>query len=145
MHRFVLGVVLSTLIFAIAVRISGGQIATANFKAKEIRQGDNIDMDISVDRAPSVDGTIYVHVGPDGDTDELILNCGLGKDATKCQASGRVPVDAKLGKWTIRKISFQTLAPAPEKELAKNGDLSFQVVPHGILTLPDSATVSDIK
>jgi len=144
-RRLVPGLALGAVIFAIAVRLSGGQAATANFKAREIRQGDNIDMDVSVDRAPSVDGTIYVHVGPEGGADQLTLSCGLNKESTRCQASNRVPLDAKLGNWTIIRISFQPLASSPEKDLAKNGDLSFQVVPHGSVTLPDSATVSDIK
>ena len=145
MHKFLAGVALGALIFGIVVHIGRAQMATTNIKVKEIRQGDIINMEVSVDRAPNLDGTLNVRVGPDGENDQLTLRCGLSKDATKCQVGDRMPLDAKVGKWTIRKISFQTLAPAPEKELAKNGDMSFQVVSHGDVILPNSATVSDIK
>jgi len=145
MRKFISGVVLGAVIFGIVVHVSRGQVATTNVKAKEIRQGDIVDMDVSVDRAPSLDGRLFVRVGPDGGGDQLTLNCNLSKDATKCQVGDRMPLDAKLGEWTIKKISFQALASSPEKELMKNGDLSFQVVPRGEVILPTSAAVSDIK
>lgn len=145
MHRFLAGVALGALILGIVVHVSRGQVATADVKAKQVRQGDVIDADVSVDPAPSLDGVVYLHVGPDGGADQLVLSCGLPKAVTKCEASGRMPLDAKLGKWTIMKISFQPSAPSAEKELSRNGDLSFQVDPHGDVVLPDSATVSGIK
>jgi len=146
MLKFIAGVILGALVFGIVVHVSRGQAATANVKAKEIRQGDIINVDVSVDRAPSLDGRLFVHVGPDGGEAILTLVCNLSKDATKCQTGDRMPLDAKLGKWTIGKIGFQASAPSSEKMLIlKNGDLSFQVVPHGEVVLPNSATVSDIK
>jgi hypothetical protein len=145
MPKFFVGVILGALIFGIVAHVSRGQVATADVKAKEIRQGDIINMDVAVDRAPNLDGRLYVHVGPDGGDDQITLNCNLNKDATRCQAGDRMPLDAKLGKWTIRKIAFQALAPSPEKELAKSGATSFQVIPRNGVVVPSSATVSDIK
>lgn len=145
MHKFIAGAVLGALIFGNIVHLGRAQVATANLRAREIRQGDILNMDVSVDRAPNLDGRLYVHVGPDGGDDQLTLFCNLSKDATKCQVGDRMPLDAKLGKWSVRKITFQALAPSPEKELMKNGDLLFQVVSHGEVILPNSATVSDIK
>jgi hypothetical protein len=145
MQRFIAGIFVGALIFGIVVHISRGQTATANIKAKEIRQGDVLDVDVSVDRAPNLNGTLYITVAPDGGGDQFPLTCGLEKDATKCSGNSRMPLEAKLGKWTITKISFQASAPSSEKELKRNGVLSFQVVPHGELILPDRATVSDIK
>jgi len=145
MHKFLVGVALGALIFGIVVHAGRAQVATTNVRANEIRQGDILNMDVSVDRAPNFDGTLSVRVSPEGDNDPLTLSCNLSKDATTCQMGNRIPLEAKVGKWTIRKITFQTLAQAPEKELAKSGDLSFRVVSHGDVILPNSATVSGIK
>jgi len=145
MVKFVSGVVLGAAIFGIVAHVSPGQVATAEVKVKVIRQGDILNMDVSVDRAPNLDGTLSVLVGPDGDEAQVRLNCSLNKDTTKCQVGNRIPLDAKLGKWAIKKITFQALAPSPEKELRKSGDLSFQIVPHRDLIIPDSATVSNIE
>ncbi len=146
MVKFIVGVILSALIFGIVVHVSRGQAtATANLQAQKIRQGDVINMDVSVDRPPNLDGKLFVRVGPDGGDAQVTLDCNLNKDAAKCQVGNRMPLDAKPGKWTIKSISFQTLAPSPEKALTKNGDLSFQVISREDVILPNSATVSDIK
>jgi len=145
MPKFTAGLILGALIFGLLVHVSRGQVAGARVKNKDIPQGDILNMDISVDRAPNLDGTLFARIGPDGDSDRITLTCNLNNGGTVCQAGTRLPLDAKVGKWTIRNISFQTSAPSPEKKLTAEGDLSFQVVPHGEIILPDSATISNIK
>lgn len=146
MRKFVAGIAVGVLVVGLGVRFSRGQeTETTRMAASKVIQGGIINMDVTVNRAPSLDGTIYVHIGPEGGTDQLTLRCNLNTGATTCQSGERMPLDAKLGKWTIRKITFQPLAPSPEKELTKSGDLSFQVIPHGEVVFPDSATVSGIK
>jgi hypothetical protein len=113
-------------------------------KAKVI-QGDNIFMDVTLDKAPNRDGVIYVRVIPDGTPGGAFdLSCGLGASQTKCEASARMALDAKLGKWIISQITFTPVSGEP-KRLMEHGDSSFEVVAHGDIVLPDSATVSDIK
>lgn len=145
MKKFVAGLALGILVVGLGVRFSRGQESETTRMAGKVMQGGIINMDVTVNRAPSLDGRIYVRVGPEGGNDELTLPCNLNTGATMCQAGERMPLDAKLGKWTIRKITFQPLASSPEKELTKGGDLSFQVIPHGEVVFPNSATVSGIK
>lgn len=145
MFKFIAGAILGALIFGVVVHVSRGQVATANLQVQKIRQGDVINMGVSVDRPPNLDGRLFVRVGPDGGDAQVTLDCNLNKDATKCQVGNRMPLDAKPGKWTIKNITFQTLAPSPEKTLTSNGDLSFQVISRDDVILPNSATISDIK
>src|SRR5271154_6133081 len=102
-------------------------------------------MDVTLDKAPNRDGVISVRVIPDGVSNApLDLTCGLGASQTKCQASARMPLDAKPGKWIISQISFMPITGEPKK-LMEHGDSAFEVVAHGDIILPDSATVTDIK
>jgi hypothetical protein len=73
MHKFLVGVALGALIFGIVVHAGRAQVATTNVRANEIRQGDILNMDVSVDRAPNFDGTLSVRVSPEGDNDPLTL------------------------------------------------------------------------
>jgi hypothetical protein len=145
MHKFIVGLVLGVFMFALFTHISRGQSASTNVKNGEIKQGDILNMDVTVEKAPSVDGRIFVDVGPDAGASPVTLLCNLNRDSTKCQAGERLPLDAKVGKWVVMKISFQPLASSPAKELNKHGESSFQVVPRRDIILPDSATISDIK
>lgn len=146
MLKFISGLVLGAAIFGIVAHLCRGQATTAEVKAKDVRQGDDFWMDVSVDKAPNFDGTLNVWVSPDGGGAPIELSGNLNKGMKTCQPHNRMPLNAKLGKWTINRITFQTFAqPQAEKELTKSGLTSFQVVPHGEVILPDGATVSDIR
>jgi hypothetical protein len=145
MSKLIYGLVFGAAIFGIATHISQGQVATAEVKTKEIRQGDTLSMDVSVDRAPNLDGRIVVRISPDGGGLQIEMNCTLNRGETKCQTGTRLPLDAKLGKWMITAISFQSFAQAPVRELVKGGSLFFQVTQHQEIILPNNATVSDLK
>ena len=64
-------------------------------------------------RAPNVDGTLvqWARRGKRSTHAQVRLE----QRRRKVPSGRRMPLDAKVGKWTIRKISFQTLAPAPER------------------------------
>jgi len=140
---FGLALALATVI---SVHVSRAQEAgTAHMEKVKITQGDYVTMDVSLDKASNFGGSIGVTAMPDGAVNGGIsLGCGLGKEQTRCTAGGRLPLDAKLGKWTISEITFAPVAGGA-KVLAKHGDSSFEVVPHAPIVLPDSATVADIK
>jgi hypothetical protein len=113
-------------------------------KAK-VTQGDNVFMDVALDKPSNLAGVIYVRVIPDGTPSAAIdLGCGLEAKRTQCTASQRMPLESKLGKWVVSQITFTPVSGEP-KRLTEHGDLSFEVVPHAAIVLPDSATVSDIK
>jgi hypothetical protein len=143
---FLMFIALATVLTGIASHTARGQEAgTAHMEKAKVTQGDNIFMDVALDKAPNRDGVIYVRVIPDGVSNApLDLTCGLGASQTKCQASARMPLDARLGKWIISQISFMPISGEPKK-LMEHGDSSFEVVAHGDIILPDSATISDIK
>lgn len=141
------------LVVAVAVIVNGtvghtarGQAAaTAHMGNPKITQGDNMSVDVTLDQGSNLDGSVYVQAFPDGSTDNAVgLSCGVEASQTKCQAGARMPLDAKLGKWVIAKITFTPLSGQP-KVLTEHGDVSFEVVPHSGIVLPDSATISNIK
>jgi uncharacterized protein YodC (DUF2158 family) len=123
----------------------GQASTTTRMLNAKIPQGDNISMDLTLDKAPNVGGSIGVTAFPEGAVNGGIsMGCNIASGSAKCTAGVSVPLDAKLGKWVISEITFQPYA-GTAKTLAKHGDTSFEVVAHGELILPDGATVSDIK
>jgi hypothetical protein len=140
------GFVLAMFVLAIPARTTPGQEAsTAHMENVKVKQGDNLSMDLTLDKASNLAGSIVVKISPDGTPDkEINLGCGLEAGRTKCAASTRIPLDGKLGKWTISQIRFAPITGEP-KLLTEHGDSSFEVTAHGEIVLPDSATVSDLK
>jgi hypothetical protein len=145
MHKFIAGLAIGVLAFALLAHISKGQSASTKVRTGEIRQGDIVNMNVTVEKAPNIDGRIFVDVGPDGAASVITLTGGLNREATQCQVGERLPLDAKLGKWVVMKISFVPSAPSSPKELNKHGDSSFEVVARRDVILPENATISDIK
>lgn len=145
MLKFAAGLIVGLLLLGFVTYISRGQSAAVNVKSKEIRQGDNVTMEVTVDKAPNLDGKIYVAAAPIDSKDEIGLTCNLNSGSTTCQVGGPVPLDAKLGKWAVTRVVFQTLAPEKPKTLLQHGEASFQVVARTDVVQPDSATVTDIK
>jgi len=141
------------LLFALGIFLTGiyghaarGQTAgTAHIEKGKITQGDSMSMDVTLDKGSNLAGNVYVVAFPDGATNEgVTLSCGLNPTQTSCTATTRMPLEAKLGKWVISKISFAPIS-GDAKVLSQHGESSFEVVAHGPVVLPDGATVSDIK
>ena len=78
-------------------------------------------------------------------TESLGLGCNLAKGMTKCEAEQSLSLETRLGKWTIKSIIFQANAGSTPKELVRSGDLSFQVIPHGEIVLPEKVTVLELE
>jgi hypothetical protein len=146
MLKFISGMLLGVMMFGIVVHVSRGQVATAQIKKEDVQQGDTFFLDISLDRASNFDGSLTVFTSPEDGASSFELSCGLAKDQKNCRVSNRVPLNAKLGKWDVKRIMFRTGAqPNSDQELAKKGDLSFRVVTHAEAVYPTSATVSDVQ
>jgi hypothetical protein len=150
MKKIVMSLVLATgisILSAVAVYTARGQaVGTAQMENGRVTQGDNMSVDVVLDKGSSIAGGIAVTAIPEGFPNERIsLSCGLEPTQTECKATGRMPLDAKVGKWTISEIAFSPTAGGAPKRLSKHGDSSFEVVAHGRIVLPDSATVSDVK
>jgi hypothetical protein len=130
---------------AVGHALRGQAAATTHMGDPKITQGDNMSVDVTLDQGANLYGTVYILAFPDGSTDNGIgLSCSVPASQTKCQAISRMPLDARLGKWVITKITFTPLSGQP-KVLTEHGGVSFEVVPHSEIVLPDSATISDIK
>jgi hypothetical protein len=139
-------VAVAVFLAAIPVHTTRGQaVATTHVENAKVTQGDNMSMDVVLDKGSNLTGSVSVTAFPDGAVNGGIsLNCGLGPDHTQCKATTLMPLEAKLGKWVISEITF-TPAGGAAKSLGKHGDSSFEVIAHGAVILPDTATVSDIK
>jgi hypothetical protein len=146
MLKIMMGAALGILLVGLATHMTHGQAAgTAQVRKAEVTQGDVVTMDVTVDKAATIEGRVLVKAFPEGMTNGgVTASCVLGAGVTTCPAGGRVPLDAKLGKWVITEITFEPLA-GETRVLSKHGDSSFQVVAHGKIVLPDSATISNIK
>jgi hypothetical protein len=143
MLKFISGIALGVILFGIVAHTSKGQSATAQMKTKEVRQGDNLFIDVSVDRAPNFYGTVTLYVGQaDSAESSIHLNCSLGKDKSTCQAGTTLAPDTKLGKWTVKKITFKSGLETSEEALKMNDEVSFHVVAHGEVINPRSATIN---
>jgi hypothetical protein len=138
--------VVAAILVAIPVHTTRGQaVVTTHVEKARVTQGDTMSMDVVLDKGSNLGGSVSVTAFPDGAVNGGIsLNCGLGPDHTQCKATTLMPLEAKLGKWVISEIAF-TPGGGAAKSLGKHRDSSFEVVAHGDIVLPDSATVSDIK
>lgn len=139
-------VVFGALLTGISSHTTRGQASTTTrMMNAKIPQGDNVSMDLTLDKAPNVAGSVGVTAFPEGAVNGGIsMGCNVVPGHTQCTAGTTLPFDAKLGKWVISGITFTPFA-GTAKTLAKHGDTSFEVVAHGDLILPDGATVTDIK
>lgn len=133
-------------LIGIGAHTTSGQAAAAvRMENAKVTQGENMTMDVTVDPAPNLSGSIYVRVLPDGATNGgITLNCGVGSSQRSCTVGARMPLDAKVGRWVVSEIGFVPLAGAP-KPLRQHGDSSFEVIEHGPIVLPDSGTISNIQ
>ncbi len=123
-----------------------GQVSgTAQMNSSRVSQGSTISMTVSLDKAPNFPGVVRVTVSPEGENSgSAVLTCSVGSGQNSCDATAWISLEAKLGRWSVSEISFQPTA-SDTKVLNKQGALAFEVVPHGAIVLPDSATISDIK
>lgn len=145
MYLLLVVAVAGIVIGAVGHTARGQAAATAHMGNAKITQGDNMSVDVALDQGSNLDGSVDVEALPEGSTSNGVdLSCGIEAAQTKCQASARMPLDAKLGRWVISRIRFTPVSGQP-KVLAEHGDVSFEVVPHGGIVLPDSATISNIK
>lgn len=146
---------IATLIleFAIAIFVIGipahparrQTSSTAHMGTTKVTQGDNVSITLVLDKASNLAGSIGVTTMPEGVVNGgLSLGCNVNPGQTQCTATSTMALDAKLGKWVVSGITFTPFA-GQAKALAKHGDSLFEVVAHGEVILPDSATVSDIK
>ena len=140
------GLTLGIFLAVIPAQTTRGQaVGTTHVGNAKVTQGDNMSMDVTLDKASNLAGSISVIAFPDGTVNAGVdLSCGLEPGRTTCTVSNRMPLDAKLGKWVISRITFTPISGVA-KVLSDRGDSAFEVVAHGGIVLPDSATVSDIK
>jgi hypothetical protein len=118
---------------------------TANMQNGKVTQGDNVTMDVTLDKVSTVAASIVVSALPEGrPTGGVNLSCTLDAGQNACNATARVPLNAAIGKWDISRITF-TPVSGQEKVLSQNGHPSFEVVAHGEIVLPGTATISNIK
>jgi hypothetical protein len=147
MNDFLAGVAFGVLVLGLGVRIIRGQESTAlQMARKEIKQGSLLTLDVTVDKAPNVNGTVFFIANPENSTGEIGSNCPVPAGQTKCQMSVAIPLDEQLGEWVISRVTFAPSAGGQKpKELVKRGDLAFQIIAHGDIVVPDGATVSEIR
>jgi hypothetical protein len=146
MKNIFLLLTLSAICVAGADQIVAKQNANAQMTKEPIRQGSTLQITVTLDRAPNTNGRVFADVGPaDGSLPALSTNVQIGKGQTEVSMYGILALDAKLGKWVIRKLSYQPEGGEGSKELTLSGDLSFQVSPHEEVIVPSGAKVTQIK
>jgi hypothetical protein len=141
------GIVFGVLVLGLAVRFSHGQeAATTRVENHGVKQGDTLNITVTVDKAPSLDGNLAVKAVPeDGSAGQLEPACRLNKGQNTCTATMMLQLNTKTGSWKISQITFQPLTATDSTVLSTHGDLSFRVTAHGQILLPEDATVTGIN
>jgi hypothetical protein len=107
----------------------------------EVKQGEQVTIQVKVNPAPNVGGRLDVYVAPEGST-SLGVNGGNGVSPGQTSAGDigiTIPIDAKLGHWKVIKVVFQPGSSA-QHELTISGNPVFEVVKRDTV-LPTSADV----
>jgi hypothetical protein len=146
MKRFILTVAVLGVILTCGIRIAAKQSATAQVSKEAIRQGSTLKIAVTLDRGPNTDGVVLAEVAPiDANSQPLGMGTNVRKDQTTTTLELLLPLDAKLGKWVVKKISYRPAGTLDVKELTTSGDLSFEVSAHEEIIVPSAARVTQIK
>lgn len=146
MKRYLVGVAAVVVMLTCGLSITAKQNATAQMSKEAIRQGSAIEITITLDKAPNTDGRVYAELTPDGDkVAAASAQSATAKGQTTVTLRGTLTLDAKLGMWRITKMQYFPATAQQGTDLALSGDLSFQVAPHGEITVPSGANVTQIK
>jgi hypothetical protein len=110
-------------------------------KPHQVRQGEQVTIQVSVSPAPNVSGRVSVFVAPEGSTaTSWNGGVGIGSGQTNVSDIGiSIPIDATLGTWRVLSVRFQP-PNSQEKELKFSGSTTFEVVKREAV-LPTSADV----
>ncbi|HZQ19977.1 MAG TPA: hypothetical protein VFA90_14770 [Terriglobales bacterium] len=107
---------------------------------KQVKQGEQILIDVTINPAPNVAGRLYVFASPVG---EKAMNYsgagGISPGKTQAELGINIPIDGKLGEWKVEGVRFQP-ENSPEKELTISGNINFEVVKRETI-LPSTADV----
>jgi hypothetical protein len=108
---------------------------------REVKQGEQVTIQVKVSPAPNVGGRLDVFVAADGSTSPSVNGGnGIGPGQTSTGDIGiTIPIDAKLGHWRVIKVVFQA-GNSPQHELTISGSPVFDVVKRETV-LPTSADV----
>lgn len=129
MTRYVLAFTIAVL-FACGLAVAAKQSATAQIGKDAIRQGSHIEVTVTLDKASNTAGRVYAELAADGDKSSATgVQNATSKGQTTVTLVGTIPLEAKLGKWSITKMQYLPEAAQTGHDLSLSGDLSFQVVP----------------
>jgi hypothetical protein len=138
--RTFVALALGILISITCVQFSKGQTEATPQVAHQVKQGDIISITITLDKAPNFDGgPLSVSIAPvAGGIPPIGTNTSLQRGEREISLHLRIPLDAPTGRWAVSEITFNG------SKLELHGHSFFDVVPHGELVVPSSATISHI-
>jgi hypothetical protein len=145
------GIALGSLVVLVGLgfgvhAVRGQSAATAQMANHKVEQGKSVNIELELNKSSNVDAWIFIMVAPEGLPNQIMqVRAFLPAGQTKCTGTNPLPVDAKLGKWMVSSITFAPQAGGGQKELNKNGALSFDVIPGSNVVDPEKVTVLDIK
>jgi hypothetical protein len=146
MKRFVVAAIALGVILTYSLRIRAQQNASAQIGREPVKQGSALKVTVSLDKAPNHVGSLSIDVAAaDDDSSKFALGDRWPEGQKTGSVGGTVPFNAKLGKWVVKKISYQAYAAQKATDLTTSGDLSFQVIAHDEIVAPSAATVTEIK
>lgn len=105
----------------------------------EVKAGENVDLEITVDKAPNFNGgAVQIWIQGTGHY-SLQSSCEIAQGERSCHFSFQVPADASGGTWSVSKLMFYT--GTRQIDLSFHGQ-SFTVIPNSGLIFPSSAEVA---
>jgi hypothetical protein len=106
---------------------------------KSVRQGDNVNFQITTDKPASVPGGVGLQVSDAGG--HVFNSSNYALNGSVVRVTMTIPLDSKAGKWKVVKVTFTPGAGGETKDLTPDGDLIFEVLPHEPVVYPSRARV----
>jgi hypothetical protein len=103
-----------------------------------VKAGETVDLEITLNRAPSVDGSVLVWIsGPNNFG--IQSSCNVPGGEKTCHYNFRLPQDAEAGTWYVARLAYYTGSRQIDLSFEK---LPFKVIANSGLIFPTSAEVA---
>jgi hypothetical protein len=110
MKRILFGpaVLLVAFSFLTVGRVASQEPASVQMETRPIRQGDMVRFIVDLDKAPNVDGAIFIKLAPNSNlTEEQVSNTGIRAGTKRAEVLAGIPLEAPIGTWKVTGVCRQ--------------------------------------
>jgi hypothetical protein len=119
---------------------SGQTTAGVSTHEKQVEQGKEIVVVITLTPTPTVRGSVWIHLSSESEPDKYVQGQnGIQPGQASVEMGAMIPIDAEPGPWKVVGVWFEP-PNSEQKKLTLTDKVSFQVVKREVV-LPQTATV----